>query len=394
MEALKFLAAQDARMRRKEFSVADFIAAFPWEAAGVFAPRMNLNVRIDDDEGEVYDPHVDDDSAQLVVSLAMPVSDRCRQSVLAATYELLLLRDRPTRSTVEARLGDHGEASSSSSGEAEETVDDHASDARVDRHTAATRAAEVALKYAALNDLTAAAPGNNDACIDPVCGLSPWDKEDIQLVKATADAVERALPFIASPLGVLPRIKYTLQCSAAARLSAEGGRRALLEAVLGGLEAVRWRLVRAALEGAEVLDETLRDFLSSLARRITRRRLPEVQASDSLADTPPSDASASESALRCINLPLGDAPPKSSLLAAGDSDAAVRLPAVGKRALEAARAFEGVVATGGSVLQVAERTWGGSDGAVAGAASVPRWYAVALAWEAAVLEAEFIAAGR
>jgi hypothetical protein len=356
MEALRFLAAQDTRMRRKDFTVDDFVATYPLLAAGVFSERMNVSVRVEDDEGEVYDPRVDEDSKQVVVSRATPVSGRCCQSLMLAAYQLLLLRDRPQ---------------SNSSGAA----DDEGHSATVTE--AAERVIAIDALGAAMATLQPA--GYSSATkreTNPADGLAPWDREDTDLVAAVDSAVRRARPFIAPISVVLPGLAAAVPN--AASLSVRGNdvtltrpRRAFLS-VLGGLEALRWRVVRAALDGE--LHDVLVETMKSVSRRLTRRGLAERDFE------PPLTANLGVAAEpQCITL---------------RDDKTAAKPAVGKAAAKAVASFNEVVAGSGSenrlVVDALEATWG--SGREAGH-DFPMWWRALLQWECVALEAEFLAAG-
>jgi hypothetical protein len=358
MEALRFLAAQDNRMRRKDFTVDDFVATYPLLAAGVFSDRMNVSVRVEDDEGEVYDPRVDEDSKQLVVSRATPVSGRSCQSLMLAAYQLLLLRDRP-------------QSNSSSSAAA----DDEGHSATVTE--AAERVIAIDALGAAMATLQPA--GYSSATkreTNPAEGLAPWDREDADLVAAVDSAVRRARSFLAPISVVLPGLAAAVPN--AASLSVRGDdstltrpRRAFLS-VFGGLEALRWRVVRAALDGE--LHDVLVDTMKSVSRRLTRRGLAEREFE------PPLTANLGVAAEpQCITL---------------RDDKTAAKPAVGKPAAKAVASFNEVVAGSGSenrlVVDALEATWG--SGREAGQ-DFPMWWRVLLQWECVALEAEFLAAG-
>lgn len=233
MEALRMMAAEDAKARRKHFSVDAVTQAFP-AAGGIFAGAVNMPVRVDDDDGEVFDPVLDDDTYTVTVSKAMPpASARCLSQVSFALHRGLVMRDRPYR-----RGGD-----SDDSGTA-----------------AALTAAEQSIAWRCTERLTQlCSPDAAHTAVDDnalaASMLRPWDRND-EAVAAVVALMQRVEAFTHPVVTHLPPLVAAAPVAAA----------------LGTVEALRFRLMRLLLDGDTAgFDATLGRASQSAARRCARR---------------------------------------------------------------------------------------------------------------------------
>lgn len=166
------------------------------------------------------------------------------------------------------------------------------------------------------------------------------------------------------------------------------------EAVTGGLEAARCRLLRAGIDGDAELAAALHQMVSSVVRRLQRRGLDRLSTRDRDAADEDAVGRAYEVAAIRLRLPIAPVAGEGVPTPLGYPVACGTLAA---NALVKLRRCDAAGAPGVGAALVAE--FGGvADTSAAGDGrpnplGVPNWWPVLLAWECAALEAEHIAAG-